>query len=40
MRDVLFTLLAVGFFAVVVVFVGACGLLLREPQLLEEDRRR
>jgi hypothetical protein len=40
MRDLVFFLLAVGFFALAVLFVRACGLIVGEPPVLEEQARR
>jgi hypothetical protein len=35
-RDLVFVLLAVGFFALAVLFVRACALIVGEPPALEE----
>ena len=39
MQDLAFAVLAVGFFALAVLFVRACELIVGEPPLLEEERR-
>jgi hypothetical protein len=40
MRDLLFVLLVLGFFAVAVLFVRACELVVGARQAVEEERRR
>lgn len=39
-RDLVFLVLAVGFFALAVLFVGACELIVGEPAPLEEQPKR
>jgi hypothetical protein len=40
MRDLVFLLLATGFFALAVLFVRACELIVGEPPALEEQPKR